>query len=73
MGQKVQDIHNAVNNALFRTGDCFEITHSSPSDSISAFARAPLALSFHLLGAWQSDRAVIINEYPLPQVARTCL
>jgi hypothetical protein len=48
MGKKAHDIHNAVNESLLRIGDCHKISHTSPSNSISALAGAPQAPLFSL-------------------------
>jgi hypothetical protein len=38
MWQNAHDIHYAVNEALLRIGDCHKISHTPPSDLISAVA-----------------------------------
>jgi Tfp pilus assembly protein PilX len=52
MWKKAHDIHNAVNEALLRIGDCHRISHTSPSNSISALAGAHQACLFSLCNMW---------------------
>jgi hypothetical protein len=51
--KKAHDIHNAVNEALLRIGDCHRISHTSPSNSISALADAHQAGPFSLCNMWE--------------------
>jgi hypothetical protein len=48
MGEKAHDIHDAVDEALLHVGHCRKISHTSPSDSISALADAQPAFLFSL-------------------------
>jgi hypothetical protein len=53
MWKKAHDIHDAVNEALLRIGHCHRISHTSPSDSISALTDAHQACLFSLCNMWE--------------------
>jgi len=62
MWEKAHDIHDAVNEALLRVGDCRKISHTSPSNSISALA-TPTKLVFSACAGFGSGCKRPLRHY----------